>query len=87
MTPDQKFVAIGVYLNSALYFSGIFIAGLLTNNELVWKLALAGVGFTYLLYVGQVMNAPEWANKLTMGLSLGAGAAAGIAVLLNIGKS
>lgn len=87
MTPDQKFLAIGVYLNSALYFSGAFIAGILTHNEVVWKLALAGVGFTYLLYVGQVMGAPLLAQKATMWLSLAAGAAAGVMLLLNVGKS
>jgi hypothetical protein len=87
VTPDQKFLAIGIYLNGALYFCGVFIAGLWTHNDIVWKLALAGVGFTYLLYAGQMMGAPPVANKVTMWLSLTAGAMAGVMLLLNIGKS
>jgi hypothetical protein len=47
-------MAIGVLLNSALYLSGCFIAGLATANAAAWVLALASCGVTYLSYICQL---------------------------------
>lgn len=47
----MNFAVIGAMLNSALYLSAVFIAGLTINNEVAWKLSIAAMGFTYLSYL------------------------------------
>lgn len=49
----NPFVSIGVLINSALYLTGCFVAGLATGNSVAWRLALATAGVTYLAYVVQ----------------------------------
>lgn len=58
MTEDQRILVCGLFLNSALYFTLVFVAGLVMRNDYAWKLAIAGVGFTFLCYLFQVV-APE----------------------------
>ena len=43
-------MAIGVLLNSALYLVGCLIAGLIMGRPVVYDLALAALGVTYLSY-------------------------------------
>lgn len=82
MTPDQKFLAIGIYINSALYLSAVFTAGLWTGNALAWKLAIATFGTCYLAYVAQV-TIPEL-RGLNIGLVIASvvlGMLAGLSLL------
>ncbi len=84
MTPDQKFLAIGIYLNSSLYYAGVFIAGMVTGNQVAWKLALTGVGICYFLYVSQVLGSSRWTQLTLMWLSVVLGIAGGLALLFNL---
>ena len=84
MTPDQKFLAIGVYLNSALYLAGCFLAGMTTGNVWAWKAALASAAFCYLAYVAQVNDAPRWASAFVVWLSVVSGMVAGIILLFDL---
>ena len=54
MTEDQRFIAIGAYINSALYCAGVFVAGIVRGNPWAWRLALATVGVTFLCYNAQL---------------------------------
>ena len=84
MTPDQKFLAIGVYINSALYLAGCFIGSMATGNVMGWKLAIAAAGFCYFAYVAQVNDAPRWASSTAVWLSIIAGIAAGVVLLFDL---
>ena len=44
-------MAIGVLLNSALYLAACFVAGLVLGKPLVYDLAIAASGVTYLSYI------------------------------------
>lgn len=53
MTDLQKLLVVAILLNAALYLTGVFVAGLVTNNALAWKLAIVSAGFATLCYVAQ----------------------------------
>ena len=44
----------GIQVNSALYLTMAFVAGLVSGHPLAWKLALAAIGVTYLSYTLQM---------------------------------
>lgn len=72
-------IFVGILLNSALYLSGCFIAGLVTGNPVAWRLALAAMGIVYICYCLQgighrLSGAVTW-------LSVALGAAAGLSLL------
>ena len=48
-------IAVGVLLNSSLYLTGVFIAGLYTGNSLAWKMALVSFGVAYASYLAQFL--------------------------------
>lgn len=74
---------VGLLLNSALYLSGVFIAGLVTGNPWAWKMSLAAMGVTYLCYWFQAdTQLPPMAIRITVILSIVMGAAAGIGLLV-----
>ncbi len=87
----MTFVYVGVLLNSALYLTGCFTAGLLVQNPFAWRLALAAAGVTYLGYVAQnivegcrfglVTEAWNRAVKALVIVSMVLGAAAGLVLL------
>lgn len=81
MTADQRFLAIGVYINSALYLAGVFTAGVLFAHPWAWKLALMAAGFAYLTYLAQLMDAAAPVQGGLFGLSALAGFAAGVILL------
>lgn len=54
MQPFQSMLMAGVLLNSALYLTGVYVAGLLTGNAVAWKCALIGAGLCYICYVLQL---------------------------------
>ena len=84
MSPDQRLLCIGAMLNSALYCAGAFVAGIVTNNPLAWKLSLITIGATFLAYFSQI--SPAWfpleLQVAIMLLSIFAGIGAGFALLL-----
>lgn len=59
MNPDQRVLAIGAYLNGALYLIGIFVASLFVQHNFAWKLAVAAAGVSFLSYVAQVRAPPH----------------------------
>lgn len=46
-------MAIGVLLNSALYLLTVFVMGVLLGQAWIWRLDVAAIGCTYLLYICQ----------------------------------
>lgn len=80
MTKLQRFLATGGMLNSALYLSGCFIAGLYTANGTAWRLSLAALGATYLTYNAQCGR--HWSKDWLLGASIALGIAAGLALLV-----
>lgn len=83
MTEDQRFLAIGIYINSALYLTGVFVAGLVTNNPSAWKSALFSAGIAYLAYYAQVAKLPIFINGILTGITLGSGSIAGVFLLVH----
>ena len=82
MTWTQIVLALGVYLNAALYLTMVFVAGLVTKNDLAWKLAAVSAGLCYFAYVIQIVF-PEhrhFANSV-VATSIIAGIVAGGALL------
>jgi hypothetical protein len=77
---------IGAMVNSALYLSAVFIAGIVENNSTVMHCAIAAIGFTYLSYLVQTRITSKYdaawigGNVLT-GISIALGVAAGIVLL------
>lgn len=80
MTEDQRFLAIGIYVNSALFLSGVFVAGLVTGRETAWKLALVAAGLTYVSYLVQVAEIERAAQIVVVLASIIAAVAAGLAL-------
>lgn len=82
----QKFLMFAALLSSALYLTGVFVAGLATSNGLAWKLALVSEGMCFIAYVCQYLWAlhPIYAAvaSTAVACSVFAGAAAGMALLL-----
>lgn len=72
----------GLYLNSALYLAGCFVAGLATGNDVAWKLALVAMGLAYVGYYVQVAYPGARVPALfAVSASIIAGVASGLALL------
>lgn len=78
---SREFLAIGCYINSALYLAAVFIAGLTTGNPWAWKLAIAAMGVTYLCFLVQVYGLSLKVVNAVVAASIIFGAAAGVALL------
>lgn len=84
---DTDAVRIGVLVNSALYLSLVFVAGLFFGVPLAWKGAVATAGVVYLAYFAQeaaIMRQSKviWHAAVALVLlSIALGAGAGIALL------
>jgi hypothetical protein len=82
-----RFCAAGLMLNSALYLSGCFAAGLLLGNRFAWTLALAALGAAYLSYLAHLVTEHLplqhnlYAVTLTW-LSIALGVLAGVVLLV-----
>lgn len=85
MTDLQKFLFAAILLNSALYLSGVFAAGILLANPFAWKLALIAAGMCYVTYVAQYFSGVRHlyarVGEITTWLSIVAGVLAGLALL------
>lgn len=78
MTPDQRLLAIGCYINSALYLTGVFVVSLFVHQGFAWKAALMCAGVTFLAYAVQI-SAPASIriSSYFVGCSIALGFAAG----------
>ncbi len=85
LTDLQKCLIFAALLNSALYLTGCFVAGMVAGNAVAWKLALATTGLCFLSYMGQYFSGLGlvWRilSKLAALGSIVAGVAAGVALL------
>lgn len=83
MTDDQRLLAVGSYINSALYCAGVFVAGMVTGNALAWRLALVTAGLNFIAYFLQICAryVPLWAQLASVGVTIIVGIAAGVALL------
>lgn len=52
-------MAIGVLLNSALYLTGVVVAGLVTHSAFSWRFGIIAAGLTYLSYVCHFGSNPD----------------------------
>lgn len=82
MTQDQKFLAIGVYINSALYLGAIFVAGLVVGNVWARNAAIFAMGLSYIAYYVQIAALPYTAQIGATVLSIIVGVAAGLLLLV-----
>jgi hypothetical protein len=48
--PGKMLLIAGALLNSALYLTGCFVAGLVVGNPIAWKLSLVAAGLVFLAY-------------------------------------
>jgi hypothetical protein len=82
--PLTTILAIGIYLNSALYLAGCYWAGMIYHNEFAWRAALATFGINYLACMAQLwwpaaeVGSPErgailglWAGSILCGAASG----------------
>jgi uncharacterized membrane protein (DUF485 family) len=81
MSADQRLLVIGLYINSALYLSGVYWAGLIYHNNFAWKMALASAGMSYVAYLLQLALAPRWLLIAAVTASISVGTIAGTALL------
>jgi hypothetical protein len=81
MTADQRLLVIGLYINSALYLTGVYWAGLIYHNNFAWKMALAAAGLSYVGYLAQVTQIPRALCGIVVGISAIVGAAAGLSLV------
>jgi hypothetical protein len=71
---------VGVLINSALYLTLVFAAGMLTADATAWKLATATAGLCFLTYA--VAEIHKGAALVLMGLTWVTGVVAGVALLV-----
>lgn len=84
---DTDAVRIGVLVNSALYLTLVFVAGLFFGVPFAWKSAVATAGVVYLAYFAQEAAITSQSKVIRcvavalVLLSIALGAGAGIALL------
>jgi len=80
---------LAIIVNSALYLTTVFIAGMVTGHDLAWKLAVATFGLCYL--TPAISDAVKGAESVVLQSAISSffflssvalGAAAGIALLI-----
>lgn len=81
MSDDQRLLAWLLCLNSVLYLSGCFVAGLLVDSPWAWKLALLAFGLNYFAYSARLLAYPRAVSAILVLLSFLAGVAAGLFLL------
>ncbi len=86
LTELQKALIWGALINSGLYLTGVFVAGMVTNNPFAWKLALVGAGLSFISYTCQYLGglSPIYMTvaKTAVACSIVAGIAAGVGLLV-----
>ncbi len=69
-------LAIGLFVNSALYFAFVFVASVVLNRHLAMFTVIAATGVTYFSYYAQIANLVA---RSSVGYTL-----AGVLVLMSI---
>lgn len=85
MNDERRFLYIAILLNSALYLTGVFVAGLMTGNRLAWAMALATAALCYLSPLVQAIGLDKvWRTGplVLVALSILFGGAAGIVLVI-----
>lgn len=83
MNDQQRLVLISGILNSALYLTAVFVAGLVTGNKLAWLLAIATMGVIYLAVLWQMVRPNDGIGaSMLVAFSVVLGATAGMALIL-----
>jgi hypothetical protein len=78
VTDVQKALAILAGLNSALFLTGAYVAGMVTGNPLAWKMALASCGLAFIGYVAQYLSGVRQAYWYVAGIATAASIVAGV---------
>lgn len=82
MNDQQRLVLISGILNSALYLTAIFVAGIVTGDKLAWILAIVTMGVVYVAVLWQMMLPTDRLGAaIWLALSVVLGFAAGLAVI------
>jgi uncharacterized protein (DUF486 family) len=80
---EHRLLIIALLINSALYLTGAFIAGLMLGNRIAWLCALTSAG---LCYIGPMFQLAAPAQRtyalVIVVLSIVFGVAAGVALLV-----
>jgi hypothetical protein len=84
MNEDQRFLGWGVYINSALYLSAVFVTGLVTGNVPARDAAIVAMGLTYISYFAQIAALSRSIAIFAVLASILAGFAAGILLLVTL---
>ena len=85
MDPESRIwlLAIGAWINSALYLAGVFVAGQIAHNTVAWAFALATAGISFLSYCCQMSEkCPRETSVAITLISVASGFIAGIALLI-----
>jgi uncharacterized protein (DUF486 family) len=83
----MPYIAIGILLNSALYLTAVFVAGIAMANRGAVLFAIASFGVTYLSYMAQLIHTPfgmrfDYVLQGTLvGVSIALGLVAGLLLL------
>lgn len=83
----NRLLFIALILNSALYITGVFVAGLVTGHPFAWQLAIVTAALCYfspfvqLLLVGKPKS-QHWPGLVLVIVSILVGAAAGFSLLI-----
>lgn len=79
---ERNFIIIGLLLNSALALAGIFVAGLVTDTPLAWKMAIVCAGLIYFLYLFQIEYIHRYVVNTTQACAIVAGVIGFVALLV-----
>jgi hypothetical protein len=80
---EHRLLVVALLLNSALYLSGAFIAGIVLGNRIAWLCALTSAGLCYIGPMFQLAAPAQRTYALAIVvLSIVFGVAAGAALLI-----
>lgn len=82
MNDERQLMILGLLISSALFLAGVFIGGLVSHNPAAWKLAILATGLSFVAYYAQLLSAPRMLSAALVGLSIGSGIMASIAIFL-----
>ena len=77
----KPFLVVGLMLNSALYLSGVFVAGIASHRPWAWRVALLACGFSYVSYYIQAVGMERKVAVQAVFLSIFFGIVAGLLLL------
>jgi len=81
---SQGLIGAGILICGPLYMAMVFVAAIVAGAALARDLAIATAGFAYLSYAAQYPPANVTYSAVTHYLSIFAGIAAGVALLVGV---